>query len=82
VASDQALHELVAGTENAEFVDDQVRAVTLRSHKSITTAIGYRLSAIGNRDADTASRRMRRHVHSYAKAALAVDKRDEIAVDE
>jgi hypothetical protein len=50
--------------------------------RSVHTSRSPRLSAIGNRDADTASRRMRRHVHSYAKAALAVDKRDEIAVDE
>lgn len=68
-------HAIYAGTENAAFVDDSVRAVTVRAHRSIT-------SAIRGRDADAASRRMRRHVHSYAKAALAVDQRDVIDVDE
>jgi DNA-binding FadR family transcriptional regulator len=66
---------IYTGTENAAFVDDEVRAVTARAHRSITTAIR-------SRDADTASRRMRRHVHSYAKAALAVDKRQAISVDD
>src|SRR6202041_1154152 len=66
---------IYAGTENAAFVDENVRIVTARAHRSITTAIR-------SRDADTAGRRMRRHVHSYAKAALAVDKREAIAVDD
>ena len=66
---------IYAGTENAAFVDDNVRVVTARAHRSIT-------AAIRSRDADAAGRRMRRHVHSYAKAALAMDKREEIAVDD
>ena len=66
---------IYAGTENAAFVDDEVRAVTRRAHKSIT-------SAIRNGDAEVAARRMRNHVHSYAKAALAVDVRKEISVDD
>jgi DNA-binding FadR family transcriptional regulator len=66
---------IYTGTENAAFVDDDVRAVTQRAHKSITTAIR-------NGDPEAAGRRMRRHVHSYAKAALAVDKRDAIIVDD
>jgi GntR family transcriptional repressor for pyruvate dehydrogenase complex len=66
---------IYTGTENAAFVDDDVRAVTARAHRSITIAIR-------SRDADAASRRMRRHVHSYAKAALAVDKRQAISVDD
>ncbi|KQH81009.1 GntR family transcriptional regulator [Mycobacterium gordonae] len=66
---------IYAGTENAAFVDDTVRTVTARAHRSIT-------AAIRNRDADTAARRMRRHVHSYAKAALAVDDRDAITVED
>jgi GntR family transcriptional regulator, transcriptional repressor for pyruvate dehydrogenase complex len=68
-------HAIYTGTENAAFVDDNVRTVTARAHRSITTAIR-------NRDADAAGRRMRRHVHSYAKAALAVDEREAIAVDD
>ena len=66
---------IYTGTENAAFVDDNVRAVTTRAHRSIT-------AAIRSGDADTASRRMRRHVHSYAKAALAVDEREAISVDD
>jgi DNA-binding FadR family transcriptional regulator len=66
---------IYAGTDNASFVDDTVRSVTARAHKSITTAIR-------NGDAEAASRRMSRHVHSYAKAALAVDKREAIDVDD
>ena len=66
---------IYTGTENAAFVDDNVRAVTARAHRSIT-------NAIRSRDADTASRRMRRHVHSYAKAALAMDERQAISVDD
>ena len=65
---------IYTGTENAAFVDDSVRAITGRAHRSIT-------AAIRSRDADAAGRRMRRHVHSYAKAALAVDKREAISVD-
>jgi GntR family transcriptional regulator, transcriptional repressor for pyruvate dehydrogenase complex len=66
---------IYTGTENAAFVDDNVRTVTARAHRSITTAIR-------SRDADAAGRRMRRHVHSYAKAALAMDEREAIAVDD
>lgn len=68
-------HAIYTGTENAEFVDDNVRTVTARAHRSIT-------AAIRGRDADAAGRRMRRHVHSYAKAVLAMDKREAIAVDD
>jgi DNA-binding FadR family transcriptional regulator len=68
-------HAIYAGTENAAFVDSDVRAVTLRAHKSIT-------AAIRSRDAEAAARRMSRHVHSYAKAALAMDERDAISVDD
>lgn len=66
---------IYAGTENAAFVDDDVRAVTARAHRSIT-------AAIRGRDAEAAARRMRRHVHSYAKAVLAIDQREAIAVDD
>ncbi|WP_059021296.1 FadR/GntR family transcriptional regulator [Mycobacterium sp. M26] len=66
---------IYAGTENASFVDESVRDVTTRAHKSITRAIR-------ERDAEAAGRRMRRHVHSYASAALEVDQRDSITVDD
>src|SRR5271167_922567 len=66
---------IYTGTENAAFVDDNVRLVTARAHRSIT-------NAIRSRDAEAAGRRMRNHVHSYAKAALAVDERDAISVED
>jgi GntR family transcriptional repressor for pyruvate dehydrogenase complex len=66
---------IYAGTENAAFVDDKVRAVTVRAHKSIT-------NAIRDKDVEAAGRRMRRHVHSYASAALEVDQRDSITVED
>jgi GntR family transcriptional regulator, transcriptional repressor for pyruvate dehydrogenase complex len=68
-------HAIYTGTENAAFVDDAVRVDTQRAHRSIT-------NAIRSRDADAASRRMRRHVHTYAKAALAVDEREVISIED
>jgi DNA-binding FadR family transcriptional regulator len=68
-------HAIYTGTENAAFVNDDVRAATLRAHKSITVAIR-------NQDAEAAARRMRNHVHSYAKDALAMENRDAITVDD
>lgn len=68
-------HAIYTGTANAAFVSDEVRAVTQRAHKSIT-------NAIRSGDAEAAARRMRNHVHSYAKAALAMDERDAISVDD
>ena len=67
-------HAIYTGTENAAFVDDKVRADTQRAHRSIT-------AAIRGGDPDTASRRMRGHVHTYAKAALAMDRRKTINID-
>ena len=66
---------IYTATENAAFVDDAVRAETRRAHRSIT-------AAIRSRDADAAARRMRRHVHTYAETALAMDEREAISVDE
>ena len=57
-----ALSEAIyAGTEDEAFVDAEVRAVTTKAHLMIT-------SAIRDRDAATAERRMRKHVHGYADA--------------
>lgn len=66
---------IYAATENEQFVDAEVRRVTARAHKSITTAIRAQ-------NPDTAVRRMNRHVHSYAQAVLKVEERTEIAVSE
>lgn len=60
-------------TRNEGFVNEEVRATTLRAHRSVTRAIK-------DRDADTAARRMTRHVHAYAEAALEVEERTEITV--
>jgi DNA-binding FadR family transcriptional regulator len=64
---------IYAGTENAAFVDTEVRVVTSRAHWAITTAIR-------DRDAVAAERRMRRHVHSYATAVAVSDEREAIVV--
>src|ERR1700744_2654037 len=60
---------IYAGTKNAAFVDTEVRMVTSQAHRAITTAIR-------ERDATAAGRRMRRHVHSYAAALAEFDQRD------
>src|ERR1700738_4586456 len=63
IALSQAIY---AGTKNAAFVDTEVRAVTGRAHRAITTAIRQR-------NATVAGRRMHRHVHSYAGAVAESD---------
>jgi GntR family transcriptional repressor for pyruvate dehydrogenase complex len=65
---------IYTATNNEGFVDDEVRAMTVRAHRSVTRAIR-------ERDAEAAVRRMTRHVHAYAAAALAVDDRTAITVD-
>ncbi|MCW2654172.1 MAG: GntR family transcriptional regulator, transcriptional repressor for pyruvate dehydrogenase complex [Mycobacterium sp.] len=70
IALSQAIY---AGTENAAFVDNQVRAVTSQAHRAVT-------AAIRGRDATAAGRRMRRHVHSYADALAESDEREAIVV--
>jgi GntR family transcriptional regulator, transcriptional repressor for pyruvate dehydrogenase complex len=66
-------HAIYAGTNNAAFVDAEVRAITAKTHRAITEAI---------RDGDigAAGRRMRRHVHGYAAAVTMSDERDAIVV--
>jgi len=66
---------IYTATNNEGFVNDEVRAITVRAHRSVTRAIR-------ERDAEAAVRRMTRHVHSYAAAALAVDERTTVAVSE
>lgn len=66
---------IYAATENEGFIDETVRATTVRAHRSITRAIR-------DRDPDAAVRRMTRHVHSYAEEVLAVDERVDIVVPE
>ncbi|MDH6247944.1 FCD domain-containing protein [Mycobacterium sp. OTB74] len=70
IALSQAIY---AGTQNEAFVSAEVRAVTTTAHRGIT-------ASIRNRDADAASRRMRRHVHSYADAMAESDDRGAIVV--
>jgi len=62
-------------TNNEGFVSDEVRSIAVRAHRSVTRAIK-------DRDPDAAIRRMTRHVHSYAAAALKVDERSTVAVSE
>jgi DNA-binding FadR family transcriptional regulator len=62
-------------TNNEGFVNDQVRSLAVLAHRSVTRAIE-------DRDEDAAYRRMTRHVHSYAAAALAADDRTTVAVSD
>ena len=64
---------IYAATEDEAFVDSDVRHTAVRAHASVTTAIR-------DRDADAAARRMTRHVHSYAEAVLQHDERVDIDV--
>lgn len=66
---------IYTATNNEGFVNDEVRDITVRAHRSVTRAIK-------ERDAEAAVRRMSRHVHSYAAAALEVDDRTTVAVPE
>jgi GntR family transcriptional repressor for pyruvate dehydrogenase complex len=66
---------IYVGTENAAFVDTEVRVVASQAHRAIT-------GAIRDRDATAAGRRMRRHVHSYAAALAESDDREAIVVDQ
>jgi DNA-binding FadR family transcriptional regulator len=71
-----ALSRAIYTTTNTEgFVGDEIRAATVRAHRSVTRAIQ-------DRDPDAAVRRMNRHVHTYAAAVLAVDQRTAITVNE
>jgi GntR family transcriptional regulator, transcriptional repressor for pyruvate dehydrogenase complex len=64
---------IYAATDNQGFIDTEVRATTLKAHKSIT-------EAIRKRDTTAAGRRMTRHVHEYAAAVLEVEERTAIDV--
>jgi GntR family transcriptional regulator, transcriptional repressor for pyruvate dehydrogenase complex len=66
---------IYTATNNEGFVNDEVRSIAVRAHRSVTRAIR-------ERDPDAAVRRMSRHVHSYAAAALQVENREAIAVTE
>ncbi|MDT5017183.1 MAG: GntR family transcriptional regulator, transcriptional repressor for pyruvate dehydrogenase complex [Mycobacterium sp.] len=69
-----ALSEAIyAGTEDEGFVDAHVRVVTITAHRMIT-------NAIRDRDAETAERRRRKHVHGYADALAESDEREAIVV--
>lgn len=71
-ALSQAIYE---GTDNQGFVDETVKATTVRAHQTITRAIR-------EQDGEAAVRRMSRHVHSYAEAIVGVEKRTEVTVSQ
>ena len=66
---------IYASTDNQGFIDSEVRATTIRAHRTITEAIRAR-------DPEAAVRRMERHVHAYAEAVLQVEDRTSIDVPE
>jgi DNA-binding FadR family transcriptional regulator len=71
-----ALSRAIYTTTNTEgFVNDEIRAATVRAHRSVTRAIK-------DRDAEAAVRRMNRHVATYAAAVLEVDQRTAITVND
>jgi DNA-binding FadR family transcriptional regulator len=72
IALSQAIY---TATENEGFVTADVRATTLRAHRSVT-------KAIRDRDPDAAARRMTRHVHTYAKTVLEFENRTSIPLEE
>jgi DNA-binding FadR family transcriptional regulator len=65
---------IYTATATEGFVNEDVRDTTLRAHRSVT-------KAIRDRDAEAATRRMTRHVHSYAKSVMEFEKRTEIPLD-
>lgn len=65
---------IYSATHNEEFIDDAVRATTVRAHAAINRAIR-------DQDAAAALRRMERHVHSYSEEVAAVEARTDIALD-
>lgn len=69
-----ALSRAIYTATNTEgFVTDEVRSIAQRAHRSVTRAIR-------ERDTEAAQRRMARHIHHHAKAALEVENRTDIAV--
>jgi DNA-binding FadR family transcriptional regulator len=58
-------------TRDEGFVDGEIRRLTAQAHRAVTRAIT-------DGDADAAGRRMTRHVHAYAEAALEVEDRTAI----
>jgi GntR family transcriptional repressor for pyruvate dehydrogenase complex len=70
MALSQAIY---ADTQNAAFIDTEVRKVTAKAHHAITVAIR-------NHDVKAAGRRMRRHVYGYADVVAASDRREAIVV--
>jgi DNA-binding FadR family transcriptional regulator len=60
---------IYTSTENKNFVDDEVQRTAARAHLVITQAIRDQVP-------DAARRRMERHVHSYAVAALELAERE------
>lgn len=53
---------ILASTDDADLVDDAVRAATVAAHRAITRAVR-------DRDPEAASRRMARHVHAWTETA-------------
>lgn len=64
---------LYTSTDNAEFVDSDVRRATLLAHRGVTEAI-----RVG--DAASAGRRMGAHVHAYTVAVAEVEFQQNVAL--
>jgi DNA-binding FadR family transcriptional regulator len=68
VALSQAIY---SSTENERFVDDEIRALSAKAHRAV-------MDSIASGDSAAAGRRMKRHIHLYAEAILAVEERTEV----
>ncbi|MEB3061990.1 FadR/GntR family transcriptional regulator [[Mycobacterium] zoologicum] len=64
---------IYTGTENAAFIDSEIRAATAKAHRAIT-------EAIRGRDDAAAARRMCRHVHRYADELAESGQHDAVVV--
>jgi GntR family transcriptional regulator, transcriptional repressor for pyruvate dehydrogenase complex len=62
---------IYSSTENAQFVDDKIRVLSAKAHSAV-------MDSIAARDSAAAGRRMKRHIHLYAEAILAVEERTEV----
>jgi DNA-binding FadR family transcriptional regulator len=66
---------IFTATNNRGFVDEKIRTITEKAHRTVT-------EAIRKQDAEASMRRMSRHVHAYAEAALEVEERTAISLPE
>ncbi|MBM6545425.1 FadR family transcriptional regulator [Janibacter sp. YIM B02568] len=65
---------IYSATENEDFINDEVMALTVRAHTSI-------IRAIRDQDEAAAERRMARHVHDYAVDVREHEHREQVEIE-